>query len=108
MIKLIGFSREQDARGVWRSTTAPREVFAQVNSVTQREFFEGGRNGLNPELMFTMFYADYHNEPIVEYNGNQYAVYRTYLKRNDVLELYVERKGGTNGKDNCGSSGSGG
>ena len=104
VIELIGVNRVQDARGVWRSEETSKEVFVQVDSVTQSEFFEGGRNGLNPEFKFTMFYGDYNNEPIVKYNGNTYSVYRTYLRRNDMLELYVERKGGTNGKDNSGNS----
>lgn len=68
-----------------------------MDSISQNEFFEGGRNGLNPSFKFTMFYADYNNEPMVEYNGDSYAVYRTYLTRTDKIELYVERKGGTNG-----------
>ena len=38
------------------------------------------------------------DEEIVEYNGKTYSVYRTYLKRSDQIELYVERKGGTNGE----------
>lgn len=102
VINLIGVARTQDSRGVWRSEETEKEVYAQVESVTQREFFEGGRNGLNPEFKFTMFAYDYNNEPIVEYNSNRYSVYRTYLTRNDMIELYVERKGGTNGKnDSC-------
>lgn len=96
VINLIGMERTQDDHGVWRSSTTSRQVFAQVDSVTQREFYEAGRNGLNPEFKFTVFFDDYQNEPVVEYNGQQYAVYRTYLTRNDKLELYVERKGGTN------------
>lgn len=96
VINLIGMERTQDDHGVWRSSTTSRQVFAQVDSVTQREFYEAGRNGLNPEYKFTVFFDDYQNEPVVEYNGQQYAVYRTYLTRNDKLELYAERKGGTN------------
>jgi hypothetical protein len=69
-----------------------------VGSITQSEFYEGGRNGLNPEYRFTVFFADYEDETIIEYKGKRYAVYRTYLTRNDKLELYVERKGGTNGQ----------
>jgi hypothetical protein len=69
-----------------------------VGSITQSEFYEGGRNGLNPEYRFTVFFADYEDETIIEYKGKRYAVYRTYLARNDRLELYVERKGGTNGQ----------
>ena len=97
VINLINVTRTQDSYGVWKPTRTSTQVYAQVDSVTQREFFEGGRNGLNPEFKFTMFYADYNDEPIVEYNGKDYAVYRTYLTRNDMIELYVERKGGTNG-----------
>lgn len=96
VISLIELSRAQDEYGVWRDTETSTDVYCQVESVTQREFFEGGRNGLNPELKFTMFYADYSNQPIVEYNSNRYSVYRTYLRRDDKIELYVERKGGTN------------
>lgn len=98
MIELVGVAKEQDEFGVWRETTAKRTVFCNVQSVTRAEFFDAGRNGLNPQYVFTMFYADYQNEPMVEYNGETYAVYRTYLRRDDTLEVYVERKGGTNGK----------
>lgn len=68
-----------------------------MNSVTRNEFFEGGRNGLNPEYQITMFSYDYNGESIVKYNGERYGVYRTYNGRDDTIELYVERKGGTNG-----------
>lgn len=44
-----------------------------------------------------MFFDDYNDEPIVEYNEKRYTVYRTYHSRTDDIELYVERKGGTNG-----------
>ena len=98
VIKLIGTTKEQDDFGVLRETTTKHTVFCNVQSVTRAEFFDAGRNGLNPQFVFTMFYADYCNEPMVEYNGEVYAVYRTYLRRDDTLEVYVERKGGTNGK----------
>ena len=96
VINLIGVTRTQDEFGVWRSTPTNTQVFCQVDSITQQEFYDAGRNGLNPSFKFTMFFADYHDEPIVEYNGNQYSIYRTYLRRDDLIELYVERKGGTN------------
>lgn len=120
VIKLISETHVQDANGVWRDTGQAywkdergyivrdeqhdelsfsqnyREVFCQVDSVTQSEFFEGGRNGLNPEYRFTMFAPDYQDERIVEYNGRLYAIYRTYQPRTDIIELYAERKGGTN------------
>ena len=97
VITLISETKTQDANGVWQTATSERDVFAQVNSVTASEFFDGGRNGLNPEFRFVVFFADYQGERIVKYKGATYAVYRTYHARTDALELYVERKGGTNG-----------
>ena len=97
VLTLIQETYEQDENGVRRATTDRREVFCQVHSVTRAEFFEGGRNGLNPSFEFTVFYDDYEGESIVEYRGKQYGVYRAYrVPDSDYLELYVERKGGTN------------
>ena len=97
-IKLIGETKTQDAYGVWKSEKTYKDVFANVSSTTQTEFFEGGRNGLNPEYRMTMFSGDYSGESMLEYRGKTYAIYRTYQSSTDTIELYVERKGGTNGK----------
>lgn len=97
VISLVSSEKSQNDFGVWVETETSRDVFCQVDSVTGAEFFEGGRNGLNPEFRFKMFSGDYNGERDVIYRGNQYAVYRTYTARNDEIELYVERKGGTNG-----------
>lgn len=97
VITLVAVTRTQNEYGQWVASESTKDVYCEVESVSQSEFFEGGRNGLNPEYRFTMFFADYNNEPIVEYKSQRYAVYRTYLNKNDKLELYVERKGGTNG-----------
>lgn len=98
VIKLIPITYAKDANGIQRATEGePREVMCQVDSVSRNEFFEGGRNGLNPELVFKVFFADYEDERVVEYQNKRYSIYRTYLGRNDMMELYAERKGGTNG-----------
>ena len=68
-------------------------------SISRREFFEAGRNGLNPEFRFDVFQGDYQGETVVEYHGATYSVYRTY-ESGDYMELYAERKGGTDGKRN--------
>ena len=99
VINLKKETYEKDQYGVTVKSLSSRQVFCQVDSVTMSEFFEGGRNGLNPEYRFTMFYGDYNGEKIIEYNGNTYGVYRVYRNRTDTIELYVERKGGTNGKE---------
>lgn len=99
VIKLIGRTFTRDDNGVQQATEVPKEVFCQVDSIQRNEFFEAGRNGLNPEYKFTMFFGDYDGEKVVEYNGLRYAVYRQYHGRTDTIELYVQREGGTNGEE---------
>ena len=85
--------------GVYEKTEVKRKVFCDVSSVTQTEWFEGGRNGLNPEYRLTMFVGDYEGEQVCELNGVRYTIYRTYITKNDLIELYVEkRKGNENGQ----------
>lgn len=97
VIDLIAQRFQKDAYGVDRPTETSRQIFAQVESVTRAEFYQGGRNGLNPELVFTVFAADYQGEEILVYQGRRYGIYRTFVKGGDYMELYAERKGGTNG-----------
>ena len=99
IINLISETRAKNSFGIWETTRTSRQVFCRVDSVTASEFFDGGRNGLNPEYRMTMFFGDYNGEQIIEYNGATYSVYRTYKAKTDIIELYVERRGGTNGKE---------
>lgn len=97
IIKLISERQEQDVNGVYRSVTSKRQVFCKVQSVSAREFFDGGRNGINPEYKFTVFSGDYKGERTLEFEKQNYGIYRTYRAEGDYTELYAERKGGING-----------
>lgn len=96
VITLVKETKTQDANGIHRIQTSTREVFCVCESVSRSEFYEAGRNGLNPEYKFILFFGDYEGERTVIYNGQPYAVYRTYKGKTDDIELYAERKGGTN------------
>lgn len=98
VLTLISQKTYKNEFGVSESIQTSRDVFCRVVSVTRTEFFEGGRNGLNPEYQFTVFSGDYDGETLCEYNGNSYGIYRVYRTDDDYIELYAERKGGTNGK----------
>lgn len=97
VIYLIGTTETQDENGVFQRQTTRRKVFANRQSVSRAEFFAAGRNGLNPAFVFNVFFGDYRGEEVIEYKGKTYSVYRDYQDSTDGLELYVERKGGTNG-----------
>lgn len=95
-------SYQEDAAGIRRPVPGdPRQVFAFVESVTRAEFYQAGRAGFSPSFVFTVFADDYHGEGTLEYNGEVFAVYRTYRKTggdgSDYIELYAERKAGTDG-----------
>lgn len=91
---LVSKTRSQDNLGVWVSTQTERKVYCQVDSVSQSEWFEGGRAGLNPALRFRMFRYDYNNEDTIIYNGQEYRIYRSYFSKTDTIDLYTElRKG---------------
>lgn len=98
VITLLAATKTQNAYGVWVESLTNRDVFCQVDSVSRAEFFDGGRNGLNPEFRMTLFAGDYQGERLLIYKNSTYSVYRAYQGRNDTVELYVERKGGSNGK----------
>lgn len=100
VLTLIGYGQKQDENGVWRETKIEREVFCKTQSVTRDEFFQGGRNGLNPEIQFSIFSGDYNGEVTCRFNGRNYGIYRTYLPADsDYIELYAERKGGLNAQN---------
>lgn len=95
---LLSTQITKDKYGVEKETLLPRVVMCRRQSVTRSEFFGGGRSGLNPEMVFTVFVGDYEGEILCKFHGQTYAIYRTYLGDSDYIELYVERQGGANGK----------
>lgn len=100
VLVLLSETMTKNEYGINVPTTTRTEVFCEVHSVTRAEVFEGGRNGLNPQFQFTIFNGDYNGESIVEYQEKTYSIYRTYqVPGTDYIELYVERKVGTNGKE---------
>ena len=91
---LVVDSYTQNEFGVMEKTTTRYKVFVNVASVTGQEWFEGGRNGLNPQYRFTMFLYDYEGEDVIEFEGVAYTIYRTYVRNQDEIELYVEKRKG--------------
>lgn len=97
---LVSESFSQNDYGVLEKQTEKKKVFVDVTSVTSQEWFEGGRNGLNPQFRFTLFTYDYSGENVIEYRDVQYTVYRTYLRKGDLIELYTEKRKGNEQGEN--------
>ena len=91
VLTLVTQTVTTDEYGIEEITEAEKTVFCEVDSITQSEFYSAADTELNPEYKFTIFFGDYDGQGIVIYNGNRYAIYRTY-RTGDDLELYAERK----------------
>lgn len=96
IITLVGKVYTKDSIGQYVETPTGREVYCDVVSISRSEWYDGGRNGLRPEIAFRVFAPDYHGEDTVEYNGKSYGIYRSYKGRNEIIELYCQRKSGVN------------
>lgn len=101
-ITLISENMLQDELGAWMTETSAKRVFCRVHSIDDNEFYEAGRSGLNPAVRVSVFHADYNGETKCEYDSENYSIYRTRkIPGSDYIDLYLERKGGSNGqKDN--------
>lgn len=79
VIKLISYTETIDRYGRPVRAELSREVFAEVRSIGQSEFYQAAASGLKPEVKFVIAdYLDYKNEKEVEWNGTRYNVLRTY------------------------------
>ena len=94
VLTLIALSYSPDTIGQLIPQETRRDVFCNLSSVSASEWFEAGRAGLNAEHRATMFAYDYAGETTAELDGVRYGIYRTYLGRNETIELYLERKAG--------------
>lgn len=105
MITLVKESIAPDAYGDMAVTETTREVFAQLRSITQTEFYQAQTAGLKPEVKFLLAdFLDYQGELIVRYTPYElgqeleYTVLRTYRAGNG-LELVCKK-----GVERCAST----
>lgn len=94
VIYLISTTVTVDAYGDPVVEKTEREIFADVKSIGQSEFYQAQAVGLKPEYKFILAdYGDYQNEKVVKYDGVEYSVIRTYR---DGTRLEITCKGDVN------------
>lgn len=97
LIKPAG--RAQDENGLWHDTAQEtRTILARMDDVSRSEFFAAGQYGMRPEFRFLVNPVEYRGEKVCAWNGQRYAIYRTYhVPGTDDLELYAQREAGVTG-----------
>ena len=71
---------------------AARAVYARVFSVGQSEFYTSAQAGIELEVKFDIWAHEYKGELLVEWNGREYPVIRSYRKGRDRVELTCAKR----------------
>lgn len=74
-----------------------RKVYAHCKPVSRNEYLTAGQLGISPELYLVVSAFDYNGELLLEYKGQKYKVYRTYIRNGNETELYCTYAAGANG-----------
>lgn len=100
---LISQQFSKDEIGQFIANESRTEVYVAESNITRAEFYNAGRQGLNPEIVLITPIVNYDGQRIVEYRGRRFGVYRTFTNNEDI-ELYLTDKGGIDGtQENEGS-----
>lgn len=92
VITLINDEKTVDECGDLKTTETGRQVFAELRSIGQTEFYQAQAVGLKPEIKFVLAdYYDYQNEQTLEHEGTRYRVLRTY-RTGHQLEITAYRE----------------
>lgn len=98
-IKLIAETVTQNEYGGNAKAETEREIMCEVKSASRMEFYQAAQAGLSASLVFVTHPANYAGEKILEYNGERYAITRTYQASADEVEIYAGDKVGAYGSD---------
>lgn len=92
IITLIATTTNQDEYGDPVVSQTRREVFCDVASIGQKEFYQAQAVGLQPEVKFVLAdHLDYEGEELVEHGGQLLRVLRTY-RAGRSLEIVCYRE----------------
>ncbi len=88
---LIKLAFSQDEIGNDIESVSRKKVFCQITSASQSEFFKAAQIGFKAEKRIKMWKSEYDGEQIVEIDGKQFNVYRTF-ENYDYIELYLQTR----------------
>ena len=96
VVTLIDVTYTEDAIGQRVPTETYTEIFAEIRSVTQNEWFNAGKIGLKPSFTVVTPFMNYDGQKELLYKGRRYTIYRSFLREAvDTVELYCEEKVGS-------------
>lgn len=98
-ISLITKKIIPDKIGNQKSEKVKRTIYCNQESVGQDEYYKAAQSGMSPKIRIVVRPYEYQEERLAEYNGKVYAVYRTFQRKPEELELYLTEKAGEKNGD---------
>lgn len=93
-ITLIKETYSTNALGESVKQEVKKTVLGTLYSITRAEFSAASQAGLSPEHEVLVFEGDYNGERTAILDGGKYGIYRTFLRDDERVELYLTRKAG--------------
>lgn len=90
VIDLIATTFETDAIGQQVATKTPRTIFANEFSVSAREYYDAGAQGMKAERQYQVHTVDYAGETLMAVDDVEYNIIRPE-RRGDWTRLTCER-----------------
>lgn len=86
---LINTTESVDEYGNITAVETQKEIYCNVCSISQKEFYQAQSVGFQPEIKIEMMSIDYNSEKFVEYSSKRYRVLRTYIRQDEVIEIVL-------------------
>lgn len=90
VIELLSVTVTEDEIGNQIEQETARQVFANEFSISDRDFYSAGVQGLKPEKRFEIYVFEYQNETKFIHNGIKYRIIRTET-RGEKIRLTGEK-----------------
>lgn len=66
------------------------KIYANAKSVRSSDFYQAGKLGFRPRVIFVAHKFEYAGQDTLEYNNQYYNIFRTYELKNEKIELHCE------------------
>lgn len=93
-IKLIYETEDRGEIGQTTRTETERTVPCTIESITRQEWQMAGQSGFSPVCVAVIFSGNYQGETTAVLEGQKYAIYRTYEREDEEMELYLQEETG--------------
>lgn len=91
---LIHVTHELDDINQTVDKETPIKIPVEVKSIGRAEWNAAGQQGLTPSMTLVTSSINYNKEEIVEYESERYAIYRTFVRDDGKIELYLKKEAG--------------